>query len=234
LRDAQAGGNRGAPDEVDRGTMTFLADSVDLAMEAERLGPTEFGNTLSRSSLLSTNLFLEACANTCLDMLAIESHQFASEIDRLPLIAKFELVVKLQFPNRTFNRSRHEVQGAVELKRVRDSFVHPKGQRIIWDSWSPNSSVSRSPRTKALDLPRIATYCHLGDAVVALKAAHAFLRYFFKDVCRFGPRRVGALLTSEDPVPNLKSSDVIYWERAKHQWLRKHHIDLSYMRIGSL
>lgn len=222
-----------APEEVDRGTLTFLTDSILLAMKAEDAGPDEIANTLSRASLLSTVLFLEASANTCLDMLALEG-QFGSDIDRLPFVSKFELFSRLRFPSRTFKRSRHEVQGVIELKRVRDSFVHPKSQKIIWQSWSPESSISASPRTKALDLPRIATYCYLDDAVTAMKAAHAFLRYFFRDVCRFGPRRVGALLTSEEPVPKLSSADTVYWERATHRWLRARGVNLAYVRIGSL
>jgi len=220
-------------DAVDRGTMTFLEDSIGLARAAEADADSHFGNSLARGSLLASTLFLEACANSCLDMLVLEN-RFASEIDRLPLLGKFELYAKLAFPRKKLNRSRHEVQGLMELRRVRDSFVHSKRQRIIWERWSLDGGESRSPTTAALGLPKIATYCHFADAITAMRAAHAFSRYFLRDVCGFAPPRVSALFLSDDSVPNIRERHQAYWPTELHAWLKRHRIDMSYMRIGRL
>lgn len=222
-----------APQAVDRSTMTFLEDRILLAMRAESELDLEFQNALSRSALLASTHLLEASANTCIDSLAL-GNGFANDIERLPFLSKFEIYVRLGFPKRKFDRARHEVQGISELKQVRDSFVHPKSQKIIWESWSPDRSISRSPRTKSIDLPKIAGYCCPDDAVRALKATHAFLRYVFKDVCRLSAIRVNSLLCSEDLVPVHVEPVVPYWPRHTHHWLHKHEIHLGYMRIGKI
>lgn len=223
----------GAPDAVDRGTFVFLEDSVVLAMRSENERDLEAIGTLARSSVLATALFVEACANTCLDMLALD-RQFALDIDRLPTLSKFDLFVRLYRPKKKLERSRHQIQGVVELKQVRDSFVHPKGQRIIWESWSPDESSSRSPRTKAAGLPRIPSYNHAEDAVRAMKAAHGFLKYFFSELCSFRPSHVSSLLLSEERIPNPREQIVPYWEQHRHAWLKSKKLDLRYIRIGTL
>lgn len=221
------------PEAVDRGTLTFLEDSIVLAMRSEVEQDLEAVGTLARASILATATFVEGCANTCLDMLSFD-RQFATEVDRLPMLSKFELFVRLYRPRAKLERSRHEIQGLAELKKVRDSFVHPKSQAIIWESWTPEASSSRSPRTKLMDLPKIASYSYEEDAVRAMKAAHTFLKYFFSKVCAFRPSHVSSLLLSEDRVPNPREKNVPYWERNRHAWLRSKNIDLAYMRIGKL
>lgn len=220
-----------APQSVDRSTMTFLEDSIMLAMRAESERDLDFQNALSRSALLASTHLLEASANTCVDSLAI-GNGFAHDIERLPFLSKFEFYVRIGFSKRNFDRARHEVQDISELKQVRDSFVHPKSQKIIWESWSPDESVSRSPRTRSADLPKIAGYCCLNDAVRALKVTHSFLRYLFKDVCRLGAIQVNSLLCSEELVPVHTEPVVPYWPLGTHAWLHRHDISLGYMKIG--
>lgn len=221
------------PEAVDRGTLVFLQDSIVLAMRSEVDQDLDARGTLARASIMATAMFVEGCANTCLDILSLD-RQFATDVDRLPTLSKFDLFARLYRPRAKLERSRHEVQGWVELKKVRDSFVHPKGQAIIWESWSPEASSSRSPRTKLSDLPKIASYSYDEDAVRAMKAAHAFLNYFFSKVCGFRPSHVSALLLSEDRIPNPRDKTFPYWERHRRVWLKSKKIDLAYMRIGTL
>ncbi len=222
-----------APVAIDRGAFALLEDSVVLAMRSESEEDFEIGATLARSSILATMLFVEACANTCLDMLALDS-AFASDVDRLPTLTKFDLFARLFRRRLPLDRSRHEVQQIVELKRLRDSFVHPKGQRIIWESWSPDESISRSPRTKATDLPKILSFCGYEDTPRAMAAAHGFLRYFFRDLCGFRPSHVSSFLFSEQPVPSPHEKLVPYWKADRHYWLRENNVRLDYLRIGKL
>lgn len=202
-------------------------------MRAEAELDFEVAASLARSSVLATTLFVEACANTCLDMLALDT-AFAGDVDRLPTLSKFDLFVRLYRAQRKIDRSRHEVQGVVELKRIRDSFVHPKGQRVIWDFWSPDESTSRSPRTKATDLPKILSFCGHEDAPRAMNAAHSFLGYLFGELCGFRPLHVSSLLFSEQPVPSPYEKLVPYWKADRYHWLKAKAVSLSYMRIGKL
>ena len=222
-----------APVAVDRCAFALLEDSVVLAMRAEAESDFEIAASFGRSSVLATTLFVEACANTCLDMLALDI-AFASDVDRLPTLSKFDLFLRLYRSQQKIDRSRHEVQGIIELKRIRDSFVHPKGQRVIWDSWSPESSTYRSPRTKATDLPKILSFCGLEDAPRAMTAAHSFLAYFFSDLNRFRPSHVSSFLLSEQPVPSLHEKLVPYWGSDRHHWLKMKMVNFGYMRIGNL
>jgi hypothetical protein len=224
-----------APVAVDRGAFALLEDSVVLAMRAEAEFEVDFeiAASFARSSVLATTLFVEACANTCLDMLALDT-AFASDVDRLPTLSKFDLFLRLYRPQQKIDRSRHEVQGAIELKRIRDSFVHPKGQRVIWESWSPEESTSRSPRTKATDLPKILSFCGHEDVPRAMIAAHSFLAYFFNELSRFRPSHVSSLLFSEQQVPSLYERLVPYWKSDRHRWLKANMVSLNYMRIGKL
>lgn len=119
------------PLAVERGITTLLADSISLAMESERHEDLDVRNTLARASIVSSVLFLEACANCCLDLLGLGT-RFSDEVDRLPTIAKYDLFLHIRFRGRSIDRSRCEYQGYVELKTLRDSFVHPRAQKYEW------------------------------------------------------------------------------------------------------
>ena len=220
----------GPPVAFERGIATLVSDGVALAIEAERNSDLELQNALARASIVSSVLFLEASANCCIDLLALGG-KFAGEIDRLPTIAKFDVFLHVRFRGRAIDRSRTEYQGYVELKTLRDSFVHPRAQKYEWLEWSENSSVSTSPKSKALGLTKIPSYCYPADAVVALRAAHSFARYFFKECAGLRPSQVSALFHSEAIVPDLTDTILPSWPTNIRVWLGSHGIDLGYMRL---
>ena len=221
------------PVEVDRGVLTLLYDSISLGMLSQVAPDNDSSTTLSRASVVAATLYIEACANCCLDLLNLTT-RFAEEVDRLSTVAKLELFLRLQYKGRTLDRSRVEYQGYVELKRFRDAFVHPKAQRYEWKSWSEEESESFSPQTNLLGLPLIPSYCGPEVVSTALKATHRFMAYFFHDLCRMSPSHVTGLLFSREQLPNPKSGDVPYWRRHIHTWLSNEGISIKYMRIGRL
>lgn len=222
--------DRELPIAVERGISTLVADSIDLAMDAEINGDIDQQNRLARASIVSSLLFLEATANCCLDLLNLGS-RFASEIDRLPTIAKYDLFLRIRYRARALDRGRAEVQGYGELKALRDSFVHPRAQRFDWLDWSEDSDVSTSPKSKTLGLTKIPSYCFPDDAITALKATHCFARYFFSECARMKPREVSALLHSEAEIPDLTDSVIPAWPRPVQHWLGRHKINLGYMKL---
>ena len=207
-----------APVEVDRGVMTLLYDSITLGMMSQTALDNDSSMTLSRASVVATSLYVEACANSCVDLLNL-STRFGDEVDRMSTIAKLELFVQLRYKDRVLDRSRTEYQGYVELKRFRDAFVHPKAQKYDWKTWSDEESESFSPQTSLLGLPTIPSFCGPEVVPIALRASHAFMNYFFRDLCRMLPSHVTGLLFSRQALPDLKTGDVPYWRRHIHRWL---------------
>lgn len=218
------------PVAVERGITTLVSDSIALAMDSISHDDYDLRSTLARASIISSALYLEACANCCLDLLDLGS-RFSDEVDRLPTIAKYDFFLHMKFRDRSIDRSRAEYQGYVELKTLRDSFVHPRAQHYEWLEWSENSSVSISPKSKSLGISKIPSYCYSEDAVIALRASHRFARYFFSGCARFRPSQVSALLHSEAEVPDLKDKVASCWPKSTQTWLEDNAIDLSYMRI---
>ena len=210
--------------------MTLLDDSVSLAMEAEDHFASDFQNTLSRASIISSVLYVEACANCCIDLLEL-SGRFADEVDHMSTAAKLDFFLHVRFRGRAIDRSRAEYQVYAELRRLRDAFVHPKAQKFDWIEWSETASTSTSPKFQASGLPRIPAFCSSKDAISALRATHAFMGHFFRDLCRMRPTHVSALLNSEDVIPNTKEAVIPYWTRPAKHWLSRNSIDLSYLRL---
>jgi len=221
------------PIAVERSVMTLLTDSIRLAMEAQRFDDNDFCNTLARASIVSSVLYVEACANCCVDLLQLPA-QFAAEVDRMSTAAKLDLFLHMKYKGRAIDRSRAEYQLYGELRKFRDAFVHPKAQRYEWLKWSEEGSTATSPRLKATGLPRIPAFAYSEDALKALRSTHKFIGYFFGDLCRMRPTHVSTLLSSEDESPSVKGPVFPYWPRAIQWWLRREGVDMSYMRLGRL
>lgn len=176
-------------ESTERNISALFLDGITLGMEAEQEEDdsySDFSCSLSRGSLLSAFCFIEASANVCLESLNLGG-QLGDDIDRIPTLSKFDLYLRLRFKNRKLDRGAFPVQGAQELKTIRDTFVHPKGHKILWEVMTDGTQVSESPRTKMLNLPKVASYFCPEDAIVSLQATHRFLNYFFRDVCKFSP-----------------------------------------------
>ena len=213
--------------------MTLLFDSISLGMQSQVAPDNDLSTTLARASIVASTLFIEACANCALDLLALKP-RFADEVDRLSTAAKLDLFLQLRFKDRALDRSRVEYQSYVELKRFRDAFVHPRAQKSDWVEWSEESSESVSPQSNLLRLPTIPAFCGPELVPTVLQATHRFMGYFFKDLCKMKPSHVTGLLFSRDPIPELKFAAIPYWRPSIHAWLAREKVAINYMRIGTL
>jgi len=218
------------PIEVDRSTYTFFSDSIELAYQSAMTRDLDHRNSMARYSLLATAHFIEACANACIDSLSL-GNGFAGDIDKLPFLSKFDLFCRLRKRGASIDRSRHEVQQIAEIKRVRDLFVHPKSQTVIWESWSEDSSTATCPRTPALDLPKIPSFCCTEDSVSALRACHNFMAYVFQTLCKMSKSSASTILFCEDP--SFDPSKTMYGCLSKetHRWLSSNAVNIKYIRV---
>ena len=218
------------PVEVDRSTYTFFSDSIELAHQSAVTKDLEHSNSMARYSLLATAHFIEASANACVESLSL-GNGFANDVDKLPFLSKFDLFCRIRRRGSSIDRARHEVQQISEIKRVRDLFVHPKAQTLIWDQWDESGSIARCQRTPALDLPRIPSFCCTDDSINALRACHNFMAYIFQSLCKASRSTASTILFCEDP--GFDPSKTVYGCLSKetHLWLRSNAINIKYIRV---
>lgn len=220
-----------APKSVERGILELMEDGIGFAVDAEQTKLVDAEAPFSRASLLSTFLLLEAVANACLESMSVRGG-FSDDLDRLPTLSKFDLFLTVGLKKRQLDRGRKEIQAIQDLKRLRDSFVHPRKQHIIWEKWNPKGeSISASPSTPILGLSKIPSYCHLQDAVKGLRAAHGFFSYYFRRRCGFSRKKVSSLLISEDPKQRASTFMTPMLDRRMKHWLNKHDVPFDYFRV---
>ncbi|SOU09263.1 hypothetical protein LMG19145_00346 [Xanthomonas arboricola pv. fragariae] len=75
----------------------------------------EIHQTLARSSVLSSLLMLEAAANACIEALDLGS-AVLGEVDRLPIVAKFDFYLRTSFRDKRLDRGVAVVEGLREQK----------------------------------------------------------------------------------------------------------------------
>ncbi len=104
----------------------LLFDSIGALMHAKEFHEFhEIHQTLARSSVLSSLLILEAVANTCIESLDLGG-TVLNEIDRLPMISKFDFYLRTKFRNRQLDRGTSVIEGLRELKNTQGRIRSPQ------------------------------------------------------------------------------------------------------------
>jgi hypothetical protein len=216
------------PEHLDRGIEALLEGSIELAFTAWRTGDSASGHVLARSSLLSSMLYGEACANACIDSLILPK-KLTEDIEKLTTLSKFDLFCRLRNGS-SFDRGDDSAQGFAELMSLRNKYAHPKAQQVQWNPVNEFSSVATSPRTKHLRIPTIISYCTPDDAIKGLRGTHAFMRHLFKDICSLSPSETSAFLLSTRRVPTPLDS---HHKRTAfthvEKWLKDNNVPLDYL-----
>jgi len=153
---------------------------------------------LIRASIIDSILLLECAANCCISSLGL-SGQFLNDIDKLPFPSKFEYFLKQFQPKVKFDRGCKEIQCIVELKTIRDSYVHPKVKKEKMVQISESAWEANFGKTKMLDIPRATKDWRSSHTVDVLKATNAFLNRYFLEWCKFDTNTIcHVLLGSEE------------------------------------
>ena len=220
-----------AKETFDRPFGDLLADSVLLLRNAERETEDEyFYGALSRASLVASLFLLEAVANTCIESLALASAAFG-EIDRLPVLAKYDLYIRTKFRRRRLDRGARAVQALRELKSLRDAYAHPKPQKVVWEEMSDDGLEAWPQRTAVLKVPTNPHDWHSEDAIIVMRSVHGFLCHFFREQCRLRPKHVAGLLFSEDDIPVAERGTTQCFDRSIRADLKRWCVDVSYCRL---
>ncbi len=190
----------------------------------------DFRQTIARSSMLNSILLLELSANICIESLELEGTIF-KEIDRLPTLGKFDFYLRSKFRDKKLSRGVIEVEKVKELKRLRDGYVHMKPHKLEWEI-EGDSGMAELAKTSILDIPKNPSGWDWSSAIITMAAVHEFLRYFFKDLCKYSAKKVGSFLFSDAKVPGNGDYPMPLFWRATKKELLDMGIDLGYMRLA--
>lgn len=146
-------------------------------------------NRHSRASIMASAFGLECAANAVMNSLSLPSH-LSEDLDRLPLLSKFDLFLKIITPDTHagLNRGDARVYKVAELVRIRNEFVHSKVTNIDVEMGEP-TDVGRAfslpmemiPKVwSGTQIPKPSMFWSRIDAKSALSVTTDFLDYFFR------------------------------------------------------
>lgn len=187
-----------------------IYDSVNLICLAEKHSSFNenrmnvfYYHTLCRSSVLSTTLLLESAANCCLESLNIRDiliRDLAKEVDKLPVISKFEFILSQINPSQKFDLGCLAVQQIQEIKQLRDRYVHPKVSKTKRFQISENTWDTDFGETNLLKIPFKFHDWKTHHAITVLKSVNDFFNLFFLEWCKLDTDTVCGLLLQEEKV----------------------------------
>lgn len=214
----------------------LLDDSFVLLQCAEDPDELQCIGTFIRSSILASMLIPEIAANICIETLDLEKSVF-NGIDRLSVIAKFDIFLRMKFRNRKIDKGIFAVQGFQEIKRLRDRYVHSKRLPIEWKLTNYEETTETSEYVACpseMSLTKIGMHpanWTISDAKRVMIVVHSFMSYFFRDCCKYSSKRTTSLLFSVMDVPNPDEEFIPCYDRSLKQLLKDWGVDMSYLKL---
>ena len=215
----------------------LLYDSINLLYMAHDVDRETDDNDVeracARASIINTLLLFECAANCVVSVLSF-SRALAGDVDKLPFLSKFELSASRIPGAQVLDRGRIEVAAVVELKTLRDTYVHPKVKKQPLVQVSQGHYETESKTTSYLGLSYNPAGWRREAAVSAARAANSFFNYLFLDSYGFTPSTTCDVLlnTSQASIPATSSTAVDCiggLDRAVSQW----GIDFAYLGKGA-
>lgn len=166
----------------------------------------------ARSTISNITLLLESAANCCLETLRLPS-QYAKDIDRLPILSKYEFFLKTIKPNKKFDRGRSEIQYAKEIISIRRLLVHPKVHSAKLKKIDEKNSEYNFGEFELTKLSKSIEEWHFNDTVTIFRIICTFFDYFFRILCELNPDEVKNILFS-----SLNYTNIPTWEKTQSNW----------------
>lgn len=219
------------------GFYDLLCDAVYQHRLASECTDSYLMNRHARASISASLLTLECGANCLIGFLDISSG-LLKDIDKLPLVAKYETY--LRFRNiETFDRGRNEVEKIVELVRARNDFVHPKAANIKTDvgelenqgKFVAMPAEFHGETWKAIGIPKRALFWNADSALTVLKAVVAFFSYLFLETMESDVEEVQYFLLSRLELGNVHAPSQFLEFETELKAAIKHGIDLDFLGI---
>jgi len=155
----------------------------------------------ARASILNSTLTLESAANICLQHLGF-SKQFINDIEKTTSFAKLDLFAQIH-SGKSIDRGNVKYQKVAELKRIRDSFVHPKKFKVpieffvneekYLDLTEVKIEIEANPYT-ATKIDKSSMLWFANDAREALESVLGFYDYYFINLLELDSKEILGLL----------------------------------------
>ncbi len=143
-------------------------------------------NRHSRASIIASAFSLECAANAIMSSVEL-STKLGDDLDRLPLLSKFDVYLKFTTQDKKLDRGDDRVSKIAELIGIRNEFVHPKVTKIDVEmgelkdagsslAWPMEITPKIWPGTQ---IPKPPMFWSAVHAESAFNAVTGFLAYFF-------------------------------------------------------
>jgi hypothetical protein len=215
----------------------LLYDSINLLYMSHDIDREtdehDLERACARASIINTLLLFECAANCLVSALSF-SRGLADDVDKLPFLSKFELCAGRIPGAQILDRGRIEVAAVVELKALRDAYVHPKVKKQKLVQVSEGHYETESKKTSQLSLSYNPAGWRREAAVSAARAANSFFNYLFLEACALTPDTVCEVLLdpSAASIPATSSTTIDCiggLDRAVSKW----GIDFAYLGKGA-
>lgn len=171
------------------GFIDLLCDAIYHHRKADKAEDSYEMNRDARASIAASFLSIECCANAFLKELKLPKATL-KDYDRLPSISKIETFLFINNSGNNINRGDNRVQKIVELIKIRNDFVHPKGNKIntgigipqdAGDNWMVPLNLEGSLYPE-IRIPKCAMFWSAESSLSVLKCIFNFYDYLFETV----------------------------------------------------
>ncbi|NOZ83998.1 MAG: hypothetical protein GXP60_04200 [Epsilonproteobacteria bacterium] len=185
----------------DQAFMQLISDAIYYYKKSIETKDKFESQRFARTSILNSILTLEAAANCCIYHID-SSKRFINDIEKTTSFAKLDIFAKIH--NEKFiDRSSSNYQRVSELKKVRDSFVHPKKIKVpVKFSVDENKyekfyelgiTFKENPHSST-KIDKSSTFWFSADAKSALESIFNFYDYYFIELLELEHIQVLGLL----------------------------------------
>ena len=217
--------------------LDLLADAAHGYRRAKNeVDPYEI-NRASRASIISSCLSIESLANCLLVSINVQS-QLAQEIDKMPVLAKFDLLLSLKGLE-PLDRGAAAVQRISELVKLRNEYVHPKistapADLRPFEETESHFLVPFSVTTDtwpSLKIPKYSLVWNSDAAANALKALASFYSCVLVDKLKTSDEELVEILLSRFEFAHLLMPGVHEEYATEINALKDDGIDFSFLKI---
>jgi hypothetical protein len=182
------------------GFYDLLCDALYQHTLASEITDSYKLNRHARSSIISSVLVLECCANSLILSLDIPK-KLRDELDKLPLIAKFDSFLRLSNIS-SFDRGRNEVEKVFELIKLRNEFVHPKVVNIKTEIGQMQDQGEHvmvpmeltAEQWNSLNIPKRSLFWSADSSLKVLHSVAVFLNYLFVELLNMNKENIQLIL----------------------------------------
>ena len=222
------------------GFYDLLVDALYQYRLAQKCTDSYSINRHARASISASMLTLECCANCLISSLTISS-ALLKDIDKLPVVAKFETYLKFR-GIKTFNRGEKEIQKVAELIRIRNDYVHLKVLNINADlgQFKDQGQFAALPVDlhgdiwEGVGIPKRALFWSTDNALSVLEAVRSFFVHVFIDLMKSDASEIRFLLFSRLETTNTQTPNIFNEFEYEIKKAADHGIDFMFLGLNNV